>query len=139
MLLEGGEKEMKKLTFNEYQDKAHSTASYPDLWIKDPEHNAVHINANWIYPLIGLLGEFGELGNFLKKIIRDKNFRISHKDRMYIKSESGDILWYLSELSWTLRLPMGVIAEHNIDKLFERKKKGAIHGSGESIKQRKKK
>jgi len=53
------------MDFNAYQKKSRKTAIYPN---KDK---------NFIYPVLGLTGETGEVAEKIKKIIRDKGGKIS--------------------------------------------------------------
>jgi len=53
------------MTFKDYQQTSRSTAIYPD---KDN---------NYIYPVLGLVGEAGEVAEKIKKVIRDDNGIIS--------------------------------------------------------------
>ena len=43
----------------------------------------------------------------------------------------GDVLWYLSQLASELDIDLGEIAQRNLDKLFDRKSRGVIGGSGD--------
>lgn len=61
-----------KMTLDQYQTKAASTAIYPST-------------AAILYPALGLAGEAGEVANKVKKIIRDNAF-----DRGGIAAELGD-------------------------------------------------
>jgi NTP pyrophosphatase (non-canonical NTP hydrolase) len=46
--------------------------------------------------------------------------------------ELGDILWYLSEMATACELKLEDIASQNIEKLFSRKDRDAISGSGDN-------
>lgn len=107
------------MDFDEYQKKSRRTAIYPDL------------GDNYIYPVLGLVGEAGEVAEKIKKIIRDSEGKIDDKKKEDIKKELGDVLWYLSQLSTELGLSLGEIADLNIDKLKRRDVKGTLHGSGD--------
>ena len=104
-----------EVTFGEYQEKARETAIY------DPVHSIT-------YPLLGLVGEVGEFANKYKKVLRDgREF-----DREDMASELGDILWYLSNLAYDAGLGLDYIANHNLEKLFDRKERGVLGGSGDN-------
>ena len=109
------------MDFNEYQAKARTTAVYTEVMGK-----------NFIYPVIGLFGETGEVAEKIKKILRDKNGQVTDEDRVEIKKELGDVLWYLSNLSTELGLSLNDIAETNITKLASRKDRNMIHGKGDN-------
>lgn len=107
------------MNFKEYQEKAKETAIYPKT------------EPSWLYPLLGLGGETGEIFEKLKKVIRDENGRVSQEKLELIKKELGDVLWYLATLSTELGLDLNEIAEENIKKLFSRKERNVLHGSGD--------
>lgn len=109
------------MKLNDYQKKAHKTAIYPPLG-----------GQGWVYPALGLSGEAGEIANKLKKIIRDKKGVLSDKDKQAIKSELGDVLWYVAELARQLGLNLDEVAEDNITKLSNRKKQDKLTGSGDN-------
>ena len=71
------------MTFEEYQSESNKTAKYPDL------------GNNFIYPVLGLAGETGEVAEKIKKILRDKGGVVSDEDRQEIKKELGDVLFSL--------------------------------------------
>lgn len=104
------------MTFKEYQTKARQTAIYPKT------------EPNWIYPMLGLCGETGEIAEKLKKVIRDGN----PVDKDALKKELGDVLWYVANLAYELGLDLEDIAQTNIDKLFSRKERNCLHGSGDN-------
>ncbi len=107
------------MEFKEYQEKAKETAIYPKT------------NPPWIYPLLGLGGESGEIFEKLKKVIRDESGEISDEKLELLKKELGDVLWYLSTLSTELGLDLNEVAEENIKKLFSRKERNTLHGNGD--------
>ncbi len=101
------------MEFDDYQDKTGETAVYP-------EKNAVE------YLALGLNGEAGEVAEKIKKSIRDDK-ELGND----LKDEIGDCLWYIARLLDELGYDMSEAAESNIDKLFDRKDRGKIHGSGD--------
>lgn len=102
-------------TLDIYQEYAATTAIYPD-------------NAKVTYPILGLLGEAGELANKYKKVIRDGK-TIDKED---YAAELGDILWYLSAIANDLSISLGYIAEQNLLKLKDRADRGVLRGSGDN-------
>ncbi len=102
-----------KMSMNEYQSLAAKTAI----------HNSTHAV---LYPALGLAGEAGEVANKVKKMIRDGNF-----DRQGIAAEIGDVLWYVAALSRDLNLDLHDIALANLAKLYDRKSRGTLSGSGD--------
>jgi NTP pyrophosphatase (non-canonical NTP hydrolase) len=59
-------------------------------------------------------------------MIRDNNF-----DRQGIAAEIGDVLWYLAALSRDLNIDLHDIAFKNLEKLYGRKARGTLSGSGD--------
>ena len=102
-----------------YQKVAKSTAIYP-------REQAI------IYPTLGLTGEAGEVANKVKKIIRDGSNKDNDNLVSEIKAEIGDCLWYIAVLADDFNIKLSDIASANIEKLANRKKKGTIHGSGDT-------
>lgn len=66
------------------------------------------------YLALGLNGEAGEVAEKIKK------------------HELGDILWYLSRLADELGFDMDDVAGRNIEKLFDRKERDKLSGSGDN-------
>lgn len=108
------------ITFDQYQDKARETAIYPGkgTWV------------GLVYAALGL-GECGELQGKVKKILRDDNFEISSERRQALIDELSDILWYCAALADELGIQLSYVAERNLDKLFDRKERGVLSGSGD--------
>lgn len=105
--------------FRDYQKRTKRTAVYPK------------IGKNFVFPLLGLLGETGEVVEKIKKIFRDHRGKIDANKKDEIKKELGDVLWYLSQLATELGISLEDIAKTNLEKIGRRKKKNLIHGSGD--------
>ena len=103
----------KQMGLNEYQTAAAKTAIYK------AEHSV-------LYPALGLAGEAGEVANKVKKMLRDGDF-----DRQAIAAEIGDVLWYIAALSRDLNIDMHDLAMSNLEKLYGRKARGTLKGSGD--------
>ncbi|MEI7452430.1 MAG: nucleoside triphosphate pyrophosphohydrolase family protein [Candidatus Falkowbacteria bacterium] len=108
------------MTLKEYQEKSRVTALYPNQ------------GNNYIYPVLGLNGEAGEVAEKIKKVLRDKNGIVSEEDRQEIAKELGDVLWYLSQLASEFKLELDDIAQNNINKLYSRMERGVLHGNGDN-------
>ena len=100
------------ITAHEYQEKCKTTAIYP-------KKDAI------AYLSLGLVSEAGEVAGKAKKIIRDGT-------QFDLASEVGDVLWYCAMLATELDVSLGKLMENNLDKLYDRKKRGALQGSGDS-------
>ena len=109
------------LTFNEYSEKAHGTAGYPE-----PEK--VH------YLSMGL-SETIEVAGKLKHLWRDKGInewdKIPMLDKLKLAGELGDSLWYINEMALSLGFSLAIIANMNNNKLEDRAKRGVLSGTGD--------
>jgi NTP pyrophosphatase (non-canonical NTP hydrolase) len=108
------------MDFSEYQLKAKRTAKYPT------------IGHGVIYPTLGLANEAGEVAGKIKKIFRDKEGVIGEAEREALKSELGDVLWYVSQVCTELGLQLDEVAAGNIGKLLDRLERGKIKGDGDN-------
>ena len=106
-------------TFKEYEEAMSWTAIYPNA------------GKNIIYPTLGLCGESGEFAEKIKKVIRDSHNEISMELRELLILELGDVLWYLSALCKELDTDLETVAEANIEKLYSRKDRDMLGGSGD--------
>ena len=108
------------MDFNEYQKQSRKTALYPN------------VGDNFVYPTLGLVGEAGEVADKLKKTIRDDAGVITDEKKVEVKKELGDVLWYIAQVASELDLSLEDVAQKNLDKLFSRKDRGVIGGSGDN-------
>lgn len=83
---------------------------------------------NLYYMALGLAGEAGEVANKVKKIMRDG----TEPDIKDLKSELGDVLWYVSGLATVLGISLGDVAATNLAKLKDRQERNKIGGSGDN-------
>lgn len=105
--------------FNDYQKDCLETKVYP-------------VEYNVMYPSLGLAGEAGEVCDKVKKIYRDDEGLLSEEKRKEIAKELGDVLWYVASICSDLGIQMRSVALMNRDKLFSRKERGTLHGSGDN-------
>ena len=121
---------------SEYQGKAHDFASYGE---------------NPMYPALGLSEEAGEVCGKIAKFIRHNNGMTPQdaeksssplmrdevaKFRTALMSELSDVMWMVAEIATLNGLGLDEIMEYNIVKLTERRSKGLIDGSGDTIEER---
>lgn len=103
------------VSLNEYQSAAAATAAYPQ---------------GTSYPFLGLAGEAGEVSELAKKCIRDDKGIWSTERRAALKKELGDVMWYVAAIARDHGLTLSEIANGNLEKLYSRKERGVISGSG---------
>lgn len=121
------------MDFNDYQSKAWTTALYLDKF-KEQGYEEI---PSPVMKYLGLsytangLGEVGEIQGKIKKILRDQGGDITDDNREDLKKELGDVLWYVAAMCSELGISMQDVAEKNIEKLFSRKERGVLHGSGD--------
>jgi NTP pyrophosphatase (non-canonical NTP hydrolase) len=108
------------MDFSTYQTQSRKTAQ------------VIECNHGITYPTLGLVNEAGEFAGKVKKIFRDKNGIISETDRLALKAELGDVLWYLTQLCTELNLTLEEVAQSNLEKLFSRLERGKISGDGDN-------
>jgi NTP pyrophosphatase (non-canonical NTP hydrolase) len=109
-----------ELTANAYQTQALQTAIYPNQ------------GNNLIYPLLGLVGEAGEVAEKVKKLIRDGDGILTDPDREKIALEVSDTCWYLAVLAYELDFTLEEVMQMNLDKLASRQERGVLSGSGDN-------
>ena len=107
------------MDLKEYQKLAHRTSIIPK------------VGEIYVYPVLGLVGEAGEISNKIKKIFRDDKGILTDSRKEEIKNELGDILWYIAEFSTCLDLELDDVAEANIKKLASRLERETIKGDGD--------
>lgn len=107
------------MDFSDYQTKSRRTAKYPA------------IGHPVIYPTLGLVNEAGEVAGKIKKVFRDKDGQIDAETLEMLKSELGDVLWYIAQVCTELDVSLDDVAEYNIAKLYDRLERGKISGDGD--------
>jgi len=107
-----------------YQNKSMGLNDYQKLAAKTAIYKSTH---SILYPALGLAGEAGEVANKVKKMLRDGDF-----DRQAIAAEVGDVLWYVAALCRDLNIDLQDIAMGNLEKLYGRKARGTLTGSGDT-------
>lgn len=78
---------------------------------------------------LGIAGEAGEIAEKVKKYLRgDIDLNILKAE---IIKEAGDELWYLSEFLSVFNIKLSDVAQQNLDKLADRRKRGTLIGNGD--------
>jgi NTP pyrophosphatase (non-canonical NTP hydrolase) len=109
------------MTFDEYQKRALTTVISSSDAFKDSLH--------WV---LGINGEAGEIAEKVKKIIRDKDGKMTKLDKQELSKEIGDVLWYLAVFAHDLGFSLDDIAGQNLAKLQSRKARGVLGGAGDN-------
>ena len=108
-----------KLTLDDYQDGALSTAIFP------PEYAI-------IYPVLKLTGEAGEVAEKIGKVLRDKGGEFDYATKADLMRELGDVLWYIAALANGLGFNLSEGGGANLAKLADRANRGVLKGSGDN-------
>lgn len=123
-------------TFNEYQEFTQSLAAYNEaVWLHNvyKADNVSEIQGmQFMYPLLGLAEEAGEVAGKVAKFIRKSRTEVDFlKLREDVKKELGDVAYQLSETArqfgWTLQ----DVIDGNVEKLSDRKDRGVLIGEGD--------
>ena len=81
------------------------------------------------YAILGLPGEVGELCSLVAKSIRDGR-KLDHDQN--IKKELGDCLWFIAAIAADHGLTLEDVARSNINKLYSRRDRNTLQGSGDN-------
>ena len=105
---------------NDYQKSAHDFAMYKD----------------GLYPILGLAEEAGEaVGKVAKHLRSVGRLNADAPDAPFaesLKSEIGDICWFVAEICTMYGWTLSEVMEHNIAKLTDRMERGVIDGNGDN-------
>ena len=96
------------MNMNEYQWLASRTIN-PKLYPEQQAHHALH----------GMVGEIGEIHSLYQKTYQGHDI-----DKMHLKKELGDLLWFIAEFCTSMDWTLEDVAQANIDKLKERYPEG---------------
>ncbi len=107
------------LSFEQYQRVASSTKFYGT-------------GQPIVYPALKLNGEAGEVAEKVGKVLRDNDGVYSVERSNEILKELGDCLWYINAVATDLGYSMENVAQGNIDKILDRRKRDVISGSGDN-------
>lgn len=80
--------------------------------------------------ILGLLEEAGELAGVFKRLLRGDYDETVAGTKLH--GELGDILWYVSRVAADNGWKLSDIAAANLDKLYSRKMRNVIIGSGDT-------
>jgi NTP pyrophosphatase (non-canonical NTP hydrolase) len=112
------------MNFNEYQEKC----AYSDVGTSAQDC----INPGWLYYVLGIGDEAGELLGKIKKLFRDHNGVITDEFKKDLIKEMGDYHWYSARLCSAFGIDYNEVAIQNLKKLKKRVENGTIHGNGDN-------
>lgn len=98
------------LTFDEYQKSALSTAVYPRQYVLMGGETVKSGSPSCIYPVFGLCGEIGEVGQVLTN---------SLGTYWELIKECGDVLWYVAAICSDLSINMSAVSEYETFEDFD--------------------
>lgn len=99
---------MKNEKFKDYQDKIQRTRNFKDTEL--------------VNYTLGLVCEAGEFGDIIKKHL----YHGHDLDLEKVKSELGDIMWYIGNVCNVLDINLEEVADKNIEKLEKRYPNGFL-------------
>lgn len=112
----------------EFQDMEMNLEDLSD--VIDFQNRNNRIPDNLVYPVLGLVDELGEFIDAVDDYNNDVLQEIN--DPEHLKSELGDVFWYLFEIATVLNFDVEEICDKNLDKLLKRKATNTINGDGEN-------
>lgn len=90
-----------------------------------------NLDPGWMYYVLGILGESGELAEKVKKLYRDHGGKLTPELKKNIELELGDVLWYITRLADVLGIDLADVASSNVAKLQSRMHRNKLHGDGD--------
>ena len=102
------------MNFDEYQQRSNQS----DKHRREQTLEESYELPSMTIPLLGIIGEAGELVTEYKKRLRRGSAYNSFPER--VKEELGDLLWYLSNIATKFELSLDEIAKGNISKIEQR-------------------
>jgi NTP pyrophosphatase (non-canonical NTP hydrolase) len=115
----------------------YSRANSFDIYQEDCRHTDIADDAQslmkpgWMYYVLGIGSEAGEILGKIKKLFRDRSGVIDDVFKAMIIKECGDVLWYMARLLDKFDIPFSVVAGTNIEKCMDRMKRDVLHGDGD--------
>tara|TARA_R110001592_G_scaffold122922_1_gene330227 strand:- start:427 stop:819 length:393 start_codon:yes stop_codon:yes gene_type:complete len=105
----------------------------PDLYERLAGNTAIFPKEKALeYLALGLTSEAGEVAGKVKKLIRDGEDKEGFElKKIAISHEIGDVLWYCAMLAKEVGVPLNEIMRDNLAKLYSRKERGTLSGSGD--------
>lgn len=137
------------MNMDQYQAAAHVTAEYPtvvqraylglgtsgeasEILEKQLQSYLISGNLDELLIAVMIAIKAGKISELIKKDLRgDFVSRADELDNL-LDRETGDLLWYLSELSFVRGKNFSDIAVQNINKLADRRERNVTKGQGDT-------
>jgi NTP pyrophosphatase (non-canonical NTP hydrolase) len=87
-----------------------------------------NLDLGQVYALLGLVNETGEVAEHVANSLETGE----NIDVQAVAKELGDVEWYQNAVATEFGFKMSEIAQANLDKLFSRKERGTLQGSGDN-------
>jgi len=115
--------------FNSYQNMAGKT----DLMSGKYDGERPLLYPVWVYYVLGMCSEAGEVSDKVKKFFRDGDVDPGEYDALVreVSIELGDVLWYIARLADAMGVELDDVASANLKKLSDRMDRGKLRGSGD--------
>ena len=112
------------MDFDEYQKKC----SLTDVGTSAQDN----LKPGWLYYVMGISGEAGELMEKVKKLFRDKQGIVDDEFKQDLIKEMGDYHWYSARLCDAFGIKYSEIPKQNTEKLLSRLERNKLHGDGDN-------
>lgn len=93
------------MNMDDFQKQALQSVAITDKTVAALAHRA-----------LGLSGEAGIISNSMKKVIRDRNGKLTDEDKELLKEKIGDVMYYAAVLADYADLSLDEIAAANLQK-----------------------
>ena len=128
-------------TFNEYQAFTQKKAAYNtdidlytgDIWTSDNGTVEVAHKMAYLYPVLALAEEAGEVAGKVAKFVRKSRTSTNFEElRENVKKELGDVLYNVSETARMFGFTLQDIVDAHVEKLDDRQVRGVLIGEGDN-------
>lgn len=129
--------------FDQYQEFTQALAAYnEDVFLNAVNHESAdepflsQVMLPWMYPVLALSEEAGEVAGKAAKFVRKTNTGVSPEMlgtlRTDVAKELGDVLYNVSEAARQFGFTLQEIVNINYDKLKDRLDRGVLVGEGDN-------
>lgn len=125
-------------TFNEYQAFTESLAVYnTEAFVEcgvSSKHGTDWLGMSYLYPVLALAEEAGEVAGKVAKYVRKSNSEIPSYEQLKedVLKELGDVAYQLSESARQFGFSLQDVIDANVSKLTDRADRGVLVGEGDN-------